>query len=78
VFRSVTPITLSDVLPQLQHMGLEVLDEHPYEFGEPSRPFWIYDFGLRAETRGGRPRRGRRRAAGSSGAVRAVARPDRG
>jgi glutamate dehydrogenase len=41
------PITLSDVLPQLQHMGLEVLDEHPYEFGGTTRPFWIYDFGLR-------------------------------
>ena len=30
VYRSGTPITLSDVLPQLQHMGLEVVDEHPY------------------------------------------------
>jgi glutamate dehydrogenase len=42
-----SPLTLSDVLPQLQHMGLEVLDEHPYEFGSIPRPFWIYDFGLR-------------------------------
>jgi glutamate dehydrogenase len=42
-----SPLTLSDVLPQLQHMGLEVLDEHPYEFGGTTRPFWIYDFGLR-------------------------------
>ncbi len=41
------PITLSDVLPQLQHMGLEVLDEHPYEFAGTPHPFWIYDFGLR-------------------------------
>src|SRR5581483_543945 len=32
VYRSGSPITLSDVLPQLQHMGLEVVDEHPYEF----------------------------------------------
>jgi glutamate dehydrogenase len=47
-----TPITLSDVLPQLQHMGLEVLDERPYEFTGTNRPFWIYDFGLR-RTRGG-------------------------
>ena len=45
VFR-LSPITLSDVLPQLQHMGLEVLDEHPYEFGGDN-PFWIYDFGIR-------------------------------
>ena len=48
-----TPITLSDVLPQLQHMGLEVLDEHPYEFGGSDRSFWIYDFSLQ-RTRSGR------------------------
>ena len=50
VFR-LSPITLSDVLPQLQHMGLEVLDEHPYEFGGDPGPFWIYDFGVRAGQR---------------------------
>ncbi|HEY0717006.1 MAG TPA: NAD-glutamate dehydrogenase [Streptosporangiaceae bacterium] len=48
VYRTGSPVVLSDVLPQLQHMGLEVIDEHPYEFGGPE-PFWIYDFGLRAE-----------------------------
>ncbi len=57
VFRSASPITLSQVLPQLQHMGLEAVDEHPYEFGGSlscgpgeghlAAPFWIYDFGLR-------------------------------
>ena len=49
VYRSGTLITLSDVLPQLQHMGLEVVDEHPYQFGGTSDPgsFWIYEFGLR-------------------------------
>jgi glutamate dehydrogenase len=46
VFR-LSPLTLSDVLPQLQHMGLEVLDEHPFEFGGDPHPFWIYDFGIR-------------------------------
>jgi glutamate dehydrogenase len=50
VFR-LSPITLSDVLPQLQHMGLEVLDEHPYEFGGDPQPFWIYDFGIRGRER---------------------------
>ncbi len=40
------PITLTDVLPRLQHMGVDVVDEHPYEFGA-DEPFWIYDFGLR-------------------------------
>ena len=49
VYRSGTPITLSDVLPQLQHMGLEVVDEHPYHFPGNSSvgSFWIYEFGLR-------------------------------
>jgi len=40
------PITLTDVLPRLQHMGVDVVDEHPYEF-PGTHPFWIYDFGLR-------------------------------
>jgi glutamate dehydrogenase len=50
VYRLGTPITLSDVLPQLQHMGLEVVDEHPYEFAgaNTTSSFWIYEFGLRA------------------------------
>ena len=49
VYRLGTPITLSDVLPQLQHMGLEVVDEHPYTFAGSSSTgsFWIYEFGLR-------------------------------
>jgi glutamate dehydrogenase len=48
IYRVGTPITLTDVLPRLQHMGVDVVDEHPYEFTGPSvPPFWIYDFGLR-------------------------------
>jgi glutamate dehydrogenase len=49
IYRSGSPITLSDVLPQLQHMGLEVVDEHPYRFAGSSKAgsFWIYEFGLR-------------------------------
>jgi glutamate dehydrogenase len=49
IYRSGSPITLSDVLPQLQHMGLEVVDEHPYQFAGSSSAgsFWIYEFGLR-------------------------------
>ncbi|HLQ55354.1 MAG TPA: NAD-glutamate dehydrogenase domain-containing protein, partial [Streptosporangiaceae bacterium] len=44
-----SPITLTDVLPRLQHMGVDVVDEHPYEFSGAgtAKPFWIYDFGLR-------------------------------
>jgi len=84
VYRSGTPITLSQVLPQLQHMGLEVVDEHPYQFTGSSGhgSFWIYEFGLRVPVT---------EAAGGVGPVfrsrypvdirgradRAVARPDR-
>ncbi|HXP56711.1 MAG TPA: NAD-glutamate dehydrogenase, partial [Streptosporangiaceae bacterium] len=61
VYRTGAPVILSDVLPQLQHMGLEVVDEHPYEFAGPD-PFYIYDFGLRAEREAAsaRPRSDRR------------------
>ncbi len=49
IYRAGAPITLTEVLPRLQHMGVEVVDEHPYEFAGPgvAQPFWIYDFGLR-------------------------------
>jgi glutamate dehydrogenase len=56
IYRMQTPITLSEVLPQLQHMGVEVVDEHPYEFARPGQgrpPFWIYDFGLRSAAKPG-------------------------
>jgi glutamate dehydrogenase len=46
IYRTSGPITLTDVLPRLQHMGVDVVDEHPYEF-PAAEPFWIYDFGLR-------------------------------
>jgi len=47
IYRTGAPITLTDVLPRLQHMGVDVVDEHPYEFPGAGQPFWIYDFGLR-------------------------------
>jgi glutamate dehydrogenase len=52
VYRLGLPLTLTEVLPQLQHMGVDVVDEHPYEFvtGGPDSSFWIYDFGLRPGT----------------------------
>jgi len=41
------PAALSDVLPMLEHMGVRVLDEKPYEISNSSgRRFWIHDFGL--------------------------------
>ncbi len=43
-----SPVTLTTVLPVLQHLDVEVLDEHPAEFRRPDgRRCWLYDFGLR-------------------------------
>ncbi|OLR89565.1 NAD-glutamate dehydrogenase [Actinokineospora bangkokensis] len=43
-------ITLSDVLPVLQRMGVTVVDERPYELrGEGGTRWWVYDFGLRID-----------------------------
>ena len=44
-------ITLSSVLPVLQSLGVEVLDERPYRIGRPDgADCWIYQFGLRMDT----------------------------
>ncbi|HEV8220949.1 MAG TPA: NAD-glutamate dehydrogenase [Streptosporangiaceae bacterium] len=55
IYRTQSPLTLTDVLPRLQHMGVDVVDEHPYEFAANGgkSPFWIYDFGLRRSSPGG-------------------------
>ncbi|MBO0774968.1 MAG: NAD-glutamate dehydrogenase, partial [Actinobacteria bacterium] len=55
IYRATFPITLTDVLPRLQHMGVEVVDEHPYEFAAPglAQRYWIYDFGLLRERHAG-------------------------
>jgi glutamate dehydrogenase len=50
VYRRGPALSLSEVLPVLQHLGVEVTDEQPYridaaDLGET----WIYDFGLRTD-----------------------------
>ena len=41
------PLSLSAVLPFLTNLGVEVVDERPYELAAPTaRTAWIYDFGL--------------------------------
>jgi glutamate dehydrogenase len=41
------PVTLSDSLPMLEHMGLKVLDEHPHRVSpQEMSPIWIHDFGM--------------------------------
>ena len=48
LLRSAQPIVLSDVMPLLEKMGVEVTDERPYEVRpRDGPPVWIYDFGLR-------------------------------
>ena len=48
IYRGGSAMSLSQVLPVLQQMGLEVTDERPYQIepmGGPEQ--WVYDFGLR-------------------------------
>ncbi|MET7637621.1 NAD-glutamate dehydrogenase [Streptomyces sp. NPDC005438] len=48
IYRSGRPVSLSAVLPILQALGVEVVDERPYELRPSDRSrAWIYDFGLR-------------------------------
>jgi glutamate dehydrogenase len=47
IFRVGTPLSLSEVLPILSSMGVEVVDERPYELLGVERSSFIYDFGLR-------------------------------
>jgi len=51
VYRVGERLLLSDVLPVLQHMGVDVVDERPYEIDRIGAPMaWVYDFGLAAPT----------------------------
>ncbi len=50
IYRIGAHISLSHALPLLQRMGVEVVDERPYEIrrdGDAVKDAWIYDFGLR-------------------------------
>nr|WP_157345839.1 NAD-glutamate dehydrogenase [Nocardioides sp. MAH-18] len=47
VFRIGAPLSLSQILPTLSSMGVEVVDERPYELDDLDRPTYIYEFGLR-------------------------------
>ncbi len=48
IYRTGEQVSLSAVLPVLQLLGVEVVDERPYELRCADRTHaWIYDFGLR-------------------------------
>ncbi len=47
VLRCEQPMTLSDILPVLETLGVQVVDERPYEIRPGERPaVWMYDLGL--------------------------------
>jgi glutamate dehydrogenase len=49
LYREGHRITLSNVLPLLENMGVQVVEERPYEVSPlDSDEAWIYDFGLRS------------------------------
>lgn len=52
IYRSGEPVSLSKVLPVLNRLGVEVVDERPYELRRTDgTTAWIYDFGLRMPER---------------------------
>jgi glutamate dehydrogenase len=50
IYRTGAPVSLSAVLPVLQRLGVEVVDERPYELRRTDNTrAWVYDFGLRLD-----------------------------
>ncbi|GAA4696695.1 NAD-glutamate dehydrogenase [Nocardioides nanhaiensis] len=47
VYRVGAPLSLSEILPMLTSMGVEVVDERPYTLTGLPRPSHVYEFGLR-------------------------------
>ncbi len=47
VFRIGRALSLSEILPMLSSMGVEVVDERPYDLSGLGRASYIYEFGLR-------------------------------
>ncbi|TQS44177.1 NAD-glutamate dehydrogenase [Cryptosporangium phraense] len=51
VYRLGDAMALSDVLPVLHSLGVEVVDERPYRVQRTDdKPTWVYDFGLRVRS----------------------------
>ena len=47
LYRAGAPVPLSSSLPMLEHMGVSVIDERPFEIErQDAPPVWIHDFGL--------------------------------
>ncbi|MEV6487009.1 NAD-glutamate dehydrogenase [Actinoplanes sp. NPDC051633] len=50
VYRYGEPMMLSAVLPVLHSLGVQVIDERPYEVRRPDGTVYLYDFGLQPPT----------------------------
>ena len=46
LFRRADPLPLSDLLPMLEHLGLRVVSERPYELELGSESLWVQDFDM--------------------------------
>jgi glutamate dehydrogenase len=47
LFFAERPLPLSDAVPMLEDMGVEVVEERPYQIRRPgAAPVWIHDFGM--------------------------------
>ncbi|WP_301801007.1 NAD-glutamate dehydrogenase [Nocardioides sp. ChNu-153] len=53
VFRVGPALSLSAVLPMISSMGVEVLDERPYELEDLDQPTFVYEFALRTDAQAG-------------------------
>jgi len=52
LYRTGGALVLSDVMPLLEHLGVTVVDERPYELRPASGPpCWVYSFGVRTDPR---------------------------
>ncbi|MFI5052938.1 MAG: NAD-glutamate dehydrogenase, partial [Acidimicrobiia bacterium] len=50
LYRSGSALVLSDMMPLLEHLGVTVVDERPYEIAAPGGgPRWVYAFEMHAE-----------------------------
>src|SRR6185312_8600491 len=46
IYRAGSPVALSDVLPVLEHLGLKVITETPYEIAGAGAALWMQDFSV--------------------------------
>ena len=48
IFNQHAPMTLSQVMPHLSSLGVQIVDEHPHRIVLRGREIWLFDLGLQA------------------------------